>query len=719
MIKNIIITSIIFSSLAFSENIRLNLDDVVGRYKFKIASLGVYEWIPGQDAYIKTKIGEDNKSLYKIDLVKNDTTLFLDSTAFYYEGRQLTVKSFKFNGTGTKLLLQTEKERIWRHSYWSTYFIINLENLEIIPVSKQNTRLRNAKFSPDGQKIAYVREDNNLYVYDLNKKREKKLTRSGSENIINGHRGWVYEEEFGSFDAYRWSFDSGFIAYWEEDQSNVPEFLLFDEMKLYPVIKKIRYPKAGQTNPTLKIAIVNISTAHKQWIDTGENVDAYYPWMEWSGKSELMLMSLNRLQKKFIMLNINSETGLFSPGIIEEDSSGWVDIHGNYNIMRNDEILWISEKTGYQHIFRHDSRGNLIKQLTSGDWEVTKIVEIDQVRRIVYFLGNKTSAAESKLYSVDFDGNNFQLLTPESGSHSITFSPSGKYLIDSYSNFNTPRKIILKHKNGKFIRILKETDKKQFDEYNWSIPHLVNFMVEDSSEMLDGIITLPVDYAAGKKYPVIIYGYGMPGTQIVRNRWGGVFNQYLAQAGYIVFSMDTRGMSGRGEKFKNLSYGNMAKYLALDQIAGIKWLIDQGYADQDRIGAWGWSGGGYFTGLMLTKNAEYFKAGVAVAPVTDFRLYDSIYTERSMGLPETNQAGYDSTSIMTYAGRIKGKLLIMHGTGDDNVHSQNTSKLAQAFIKANKPVDVFFYPNRKHGIYSKGAQPHLYAKLMKYFEENL
>jgi dipeptidyl-peptidase-4 len=266
---------------------------------------------------------------------------------------------------------------------------------------------------------------------------------------------------------------------------------------------------------------------------------------------------------------------------------------------------------------------------------------------------------------------------------------------------------------------MAETDRQQFIDYEWSTPKIVHFPTGDGTEQLDGLITLPPDYTPDKKYPVIIYGYGMPGTQIVWNRWGGTWNQFLAQQGYILFSMDTRGMSGRGEAFKNLSYGDMSRYLAKDQVAGINYLVNEGYADPDRIGAWGWSGGGYFTCLMLTRNGKYFKAGVSVAPCTDFRLYDTAYTERSMGLPQENGPGYDSTSTLSWMNRMEGSILLMHGTEDDNVHAQHTTHFVQAALKAGKDVEWFKYPGRNHGISGGGAHEHLYKKMIEFFKEKL
>ena len=329
------------------------------------------------------------------------------------------------------------------------------------------------------------------------------------------------------------------------------------------------------------------------------------------------------------------------------------------------------------------------------------------------------SVTESQLYSVSFDGTVLKQLTTEKGNHSIQFSPSGKYFVDSYSSVSQPTKIVLKKRDGTVVRIIEETEKNQFDNYDWSIPLFVTFKTHDGATLLDGIITLPVGYTKGKKYPMMVYGYGMPGTQIVRNSWGGLWNQFLAQEGFIVFSMDARGMSGRGEAFKNLSYGDMSRYLAKDHVAGIDYMVREWGADPDRVGAWGWSGGGYFTGLMLTKNGSHFKAGVSVAPVMDFRLYDTIYTERSMGLPQENEAGYDSTSVFSYVDNLQGHLLVIHATGDDNVHSQNTTQLVEKFVNAKKPLEVFYYPNRDHGIRGGNSRIHLYNKMFNYLREHL
>ena len=722
---------IIFISILYSNPKRLSFDDVQGISPFKYTSLKILAWVPNENTYI-TRI---KNTLLKVDIMNSDTSIFLSEEDFRLNNKNAIIskgkteqapwrkdfspQTFWFDTKGEKILFIADKEKIWRRSFFASYYVMNLKTKKIQAISNDNNKLRNAKFSPDGKQVAYVREDNNIYTYDLISFKEKKLTTNGSNVILNGHLGWVYEEEFGSSDGYRWSPDSKHIAYWEENQSNVPIFSMFDEISLYPTIKKIRYPKAGEANPTMSIFVINIKKGNRKKMDIGDNFNSYYPWIKWIKNDQLKVMRMNRLQNHWDFLNVQTKNGKSTLGLSESDLNGWVQLHRNYNFLKDGRILWMSERSGWHHIYIHDDDGRLISRVTKGKWEVKQIVKIDEPNERVYFTANKESVFGTNFYSVNFDGSELKLLTNEPGSHSIKVLPEGGAFIDSYSNIKNPTKHLLKDLNGNLIKIISETDKSQFELYDWSYPQIVNFKSSDKSVMLDGIITYPPDYIKGKRYPVIVHGYGMPGTQIVSNRWGGVWNQYLAQQGYIVFSMDARGMSGRGEAFKNLSYGDMAKYLAQDTATGVQYLIDRGIADPDKIGAWGWSGGGYFTGLMLTKNAHLFDVGVSVAPVMDFRLYDSIYTERSMGLPQDNKEGYDSTSVLSYVDRFKGKLLVIHGTGDDNVHSQNTTWLVEEFIKHDKQLDIFYYPNRPHGMSGGNARKNLYRKMIDYFNVNL
>ena len=718
MKKTVIVLAFAACSFLHGGN-RLTLEDVTGKSPFEVASLGTIVWQPGEDAYTFLKQSNGVRSLYKVDLFAGDTTLFLDGERLKFSGSPVVVTNYSFSGNGQRILIQTDHEKIWRRSHWGTYWIYDTETAIMTPVSGENKRLRNVKFSPDSEMVAYVREDNNLYTFKIDRRRERRLTRTGTDVVLNGHFGWVYEEEFSKYDAYRWSPDSKSIAYWEENQSRVAVFTLINELELYPVTTEIRYPKAGQTNPTMRIGVVKATGGATRWMDIGDNRDMYYPRIYWHSPERLLVMRMRRLQNRWDLLICNPKSGKKKQGLMEMDQDGWVNIHDNYRFLEKDELVWISERSGYQHLHRHTLKGEELAQISSGQWEATRIVHVDEEGGVVLFMANKASVAESHLYSVSFDGTGLKQLTTEKGNHSVQFSPSGQYFVDSFSSVSQPRKILLKRRDGTVVRIIEETDKSQFDDYDWSVPQFVTFKTHDGAATLDGIVTLPVGYNKRKKYPMIVYGYGMPGTQIVRDRWGGLWNQFLAQEGFIVFSMDARGMSGRGETFKNLSYGDMSRYLAKDHVAGIDYMVREWGADPDRVGAWGWSGGGYFTGLMLTKNGAQFKAGVSVAPVMDFRLYDTIYTERSMGLPQDNEAGYDSTSVFSYVDNLQGHLLVIHATGDDNVHSQNTTQLVEKFVNAKQPLEVFYYPNRAHGIRGGNSRIHLYTKMFNHLREHL
>ncbi len=681
--------------------------------------MGNYKWDVGSEKIILRGRGVNRKSFYLVDLALGDTTIYLDSSVFNHEGAYVPVLKWNLSKDGSMMLIQSERDRIWRHSNTGTYYILDIAQRSLAKVSDKNDLLRNVKISPDNRWLSYIREDNNLYAYNISRKREKKLTRTGSETILNGHYGWVYEEELSGFDGYRWSPDSRYIAYVEEDQSEVGRFTMIDELQLYPDVQQVFYPKAGSTNPRIRIAVINVQGGGKKFVKIDSEADVYYPWFEWYDNEVLWIMRLERLQKKWQMIYADVVSSKTMKGITETDKNGWVELHESSKILKNGLFIHISERDGYQHIYLERPNGRFTVPVTSGQWEVKEIVHVDERRELIYFTSNKRSVLENHLYRVRFDGTSMKILTPESGFHRVSMHPGGKNFIDSYSSIDQPPVIKYRNSDGSLVRVLGETDLSKFDLNEISKPSIVRFVAEDNQTVLNGIVTLPQNYKKGKKYPLLVYGYGMPGTQIVYNRWQAGFQQFLAKEGYVVFSMDSRGMSGRGRDFKNLSYGDMANYLAKDQATGVRWLIDQGYVNKDKIGAWGWSGGGYFTCLMLTKNSDLFSVGVGVAPVTDFRLYDTAYTERYMGLPQDNQSGYDSTSTMTYVDRLKGKLLLMHGTNDDNVHSQNTTKFVEACIRADRPIDVMYYPTRNHGIYGHNATKHVYKKLFEYFRLHL
>ena len=493
-----------------------------------------------------------------------------------------------------------------------------------------------------------------------------------------------------------------------------------DHLKKYPKVNTLKYPKVGEINPTLRIGVVRVSGSVRKWIDGAVVNDDYLPWMKWIDENNLSFLKLSRDQKTSHLYIANRKTGKTKLILTEQDHEGWIDNHGEIYFINENLICFLSEKSKYKHIWMMNYQSLDSWQITSGNWEVKSILHIDEHNKKIFFTANKGSVYENRFFCIEFNGSNLENLTKESGSHSMQLTKSKRYFIDHYSSLKNPKKIVLKKLDtGEIVKEISKTNLEQFIKYEWSFPKIVKFKSLDKKYDLNGLLTLPPKYNPQKKYPLIIYGYGMPGTQIVWNKWGNIWNQFLAQQGYIIFSMDARGMGGRGENFKNYSYGDMSKYLAQDHIAGIKYLEKEWNIDSERIGAWGWSGGGYFTCLMLTRNGKYFKTGVAVAPCTDFELYDTAYTERFMGLKADNKAGYDSTNTIKWLNNMKGNLLLIHGDLDDNVHYEHTLHFVDKALELDKEVDWLIYPKRDHGISGNGSRKHLYKKMLDYFNLKL
>ena len=706
----------------------LTLEDVFKKSPFEFASIGQWKWLPDTDKYLFFKMDTTTKvrSLYNYNLATGDTSLFLTGDKFTYDGENLNIVDYAINTKSNKILLITEQQRIWRHSKSAVYYLYDMKSGSVKQVAKGN-HLRNIKFSPDGKSVAYLKNDNNLYVYHIDNNKEIRLTKDGSYNIINGHFGWVYEEEFGSYDAYRWSPDSKYIAFVREDQTYVKQFPLMNELTTYPEIQWIHYPKVGETNPVLNISIVNVNTRRTKWLDLSSSEEMYYPRIKWltnqqttSGKQELVVTRINRHQNRLELLRYDIKKGK-GKVFWKDESKAWVNLTDDLFFLKDGSFITLSERSGYQHIYHYNIDGMLINAVTSGNWEVSGITALDEKNRVVYFNGKKDSMIESNLYSVKLDGSDFKLLSENLGSHRVRFSPLNSYYIDFYSTANSPLAITLYKSDGLEVRDLAITDKAQFEEYGFSKTKFIQIPTSDDGTLLNAKITLPRDFDPTKKYPVIVYVYSQPGSQTVVNRQGRywMWDRYMNQEGYITFSIDPRGTGGRGTAFKYLAYKDIGKWEAHDQVEGAKYLSLLPYVNGNRIGIWGWSGGGYMTALCMTKGAPHFKVGVAVASVTDFRLYDTIWTERYMGLLSENEAGYDSASVLTYADKLQGKLLLVHGTGDDNVHPQNSIQLMDEFVKVDKQADIMLYANRSHGIRGRNATFHLWTKITNYFMEYL
>ena len=732
--------ALIFSALNAQGEI--SLENVLDR-TFRTESIGRYDWKNSSDAYYFTERSDEGLDFYEYNLASNDTL-----KAFSVQKSVISDFSYSFSPDQTKLLLKKNSKKLWRHSSYGSYYVYDIASESVTPVTSDPDSLRNVKFSPDSNKLAFVRNDNNLYLFDLIDSREEQLTFDGSEDILNGHFGWVYEEEFGTYDSYKWSPNSQYIAFIREDQTYIKEYALVDYEAQYPVVKYIRYPKTGEDNPIVSISILDLENKEYRSVHLPET--AYYiPDIIWQvNSSNLYFATLNRKQNDWNLYKYDFDTNR-GDLILNDSNDSWIDrdpftvpgeigtwtTKGGFSsaILENGEILWISEKDGFSHIYRNRPDGRPINQVTRGNWEVNNISAIDTKNEIIYFSGKKETETENHLYSIKFNGSRLKRLTKEKGSHSSSFSPTLNYFINSYSSFTVPPKTFLRQDSGKIVRVLAETDRSQFDAYGLTYPQLINIFTDDGTR-LNALITYPHNFDPMKQYPVILYNYGGPGSQLVLNRWGSgshIFHQFFASRDFIIFSFDNRGTGGRGKAFKDLAYGDYGKYLIKDHIAAAKYLQGLTYVDAENIGIWGWSGGGYLTNMCMTLASDYYKAGISIAPNVEPLLYDTIWTERYMGLVEENPEGYKNASVLTHVDKAKGHLLQIHGNADDNVHHQHSIKLAKAYAEHGKDMEMFIYSNANHGMYNNNFlsednpadgwknRYHLYKKMTDFFMEHL
>ena len=716
-------------SLYASDGKELTIKDIFGSRKFSGKSIRGLNWLPDSKAFtfIDKKDGDCCLSIYIHDVKSGKISKLVDGSRLIEPGTKDTLKIEEYNWSesGKKLMIKTDSKRVWRRNSLARFYIYDLKVNKITPVYEGDELISNAKLSPDETMVGYVL-DNNIYIKDLNSGKTIQITKDGSDVIINGQFDWVYEEEFGIADGWLWSPDSKKIAFWRLDQSEIPLFTWMDDyFPKYGIVKSIHYPKAGEKNSEVKVAVYHIDQVNTVWIDLGNETDIYIPRIQWTKNADLLsFQRLNRLQNKNELFFANAIDGTTTK-ILEDTDPAWVDVYDDLTFINSkNDFLWTSERDGFKHIYFYNAKGKMIKQLTSGEWEVGSIQAYNEKDKKVLFSSNKEHVTQNQIYSVGLNGQDFKKLTKISGSHRAEFSPDGQIFVDTYSNLTTPSKIELVNVNGKSIRKLEENPMDILKEYDLSYPELITFKTTDGVT-LNASMLKPADFDPNKKYPVLIYGYGGPGSQMVRNSWSRQLLWYnlLGQKGYIIFTLDNRGTGGRGKAFKNLAYKDIGKYAEGDHVEGSKFLATLPYVDKDRIGIWGWSGGGYLTMMCMTKGSEYFKAGVAVASVTDFRLYDTIWTERYMGLPDENSAGYDSASVQNYVKNYKGGMLIVHGLSDDNVHVQNSMQVIERFQQLNKPFTMMLYPEKNHSMrgrkHGPGVTMHLYTTITNFILNNL
>lgn len=704
----------------------LTIADIFASGKFQMKALSGVQWSPDGQSFIFMKYDstEQVRSFYRHEVGSGSESLWLSGKALKPAGsdKPVSVDSYTISESGKRLLIKSNSARVWRRYSQADFYVFDIPARKLIPVYDGQERIRHAKLSPDEKHVAYVL-DNNIYIKDLENGTTRAATSDGSETVINGQFDWVYEEEFGMDDGWRWSPDGRRIAFWRLDQSQVPQFTWVDYDSTYGRVHTIHYPKAGRKNSLVQIGVYDLQSRKTTWMDIGPETDIYIPRIKWTQDPQfLSVQRLDRLQQNLEILLADVRTGQTRPVLTDTDTC-WVDVDDDVFFLPDRQgFIFTSERSGFNHIYLSDWQGKSLQQLTSGQWEVGRVYGVDAGNERVYFSANREHTAETHIYSVRLNGKDLKKLSTVAGSHRADFSPDWQYFIHYYSSFEMPLQTDLRRADGTLIRNLVRNTTEKYEEYGVTQPELVSFTTEDGVE-IRAMITRPNDFDPARKYPVLIYGYGGPGSQLVRNSWGRgssrLWYSLLNQKGYIIFTLDNRGTGGRGKAFKNLAYGDIGKYMVIDHVQGAKYLAGLPYVDPERIGIWGWSGGGYLTLMCMTRGSEYFKAGIAVAPVTDYHLYDNIWTERYMGLPQTNAAGYDSASVLTYVKEYKGGLLVVHGMGDDNVHVQNTMQFVTAMQNLNKQFRLMVYPQKNHSILGRNTRLHLYTMMTNYILENL
>ena len=635
------------------------------------------------------------------------------------KGAPFKVDGYSFSSNEKKLLFSTQTEKIYRHSTRSKYYVYDIatKKIELLSADKQ----RYATFSSSGNQVAFVRA-NNLFVKNLETGKELQLTSDGKKNeIINGATDWVYEEEFAFDKAFFWSPTGNSIAYYKFNESAVKEFNMPIYGTLYPQDNPFKYPKAGEKNSTVQIEVANIISGNISTYSPEANVE-YIPRVKWSKTDDaLIIYTMNRHQSNLKLINYNP-TEKSSSVLYEENNDAYIDITDNFYVVgANKGFIFTSEKSGFNHLHYQSWNGSKNFQITKGEWEVTDVYGFEENSGTIYFQGAKNSPMNREVYKTSIKGSGPQKLTPLAGWNNATFSSGFKYFINYHSTVSSPSYISLHKNSGKEIRVLKDNTVLNLTLTKCDISKPEFLTIPVNGETLNAYMIKPSNFDPSKKYPVLMYVYGGPGSQTVKNSWGGanyLWYQMMAQKGYIIVSVDNRGTGARGQKFKKLTYKQLGKYETEDQISSAKWLAGQSYVDASRIGIWGWSYGGYMSSLCLFKGNDIFKTAMAVAPVTNWKYYDSIYTERYMQTPEEN-SGYDENSPITHVDSLKGNYLLVHGTGDDNVHFQNSIEMVTALQKANKQFDFMLYPNKNHGIYGGNTRLQLFQMLTNYVEENL
>jgi len=707
----------------FSQQKDISLEDIWVKNTFQTASLeafhsmknGDYYTILSHNSYGTFMDKYDYKTLEKVETL----VLGKDLEGIKY------FDDYTFNLDETKVIIGVNLEQIYRRSKEGHYYVYDLTDKTLEPISELN--IQEPSFSPDGNKIAFVHK-NNLYIKDLVSKKTIQITDDGQKNkIINGITDWVYEEEFSFVRAYEWNSASNKIAFIRFDETEVPEFSMdVYGSGLYPNQQTFKYPKAGEKNSKVSLYLYDLVKSEKTEIDLKSYAQEYIPRIQWSHEADqLVVTTINRHQNNLNLISFNAdkkETAL----LLNEKDAAYVDVKDDLTFLHDNSFIWSSERDGFNHLYHYDKNGNLKNQITTGDWEVTKYYGFDKKSKKVFYQSTEEGSVNRSIYSVDISGKKKKKLSKFVGENSAAFSNSFNYFVNTYSSATTPTVFTLVDaKTGNELKEIKNNLNLAEKLTQFNLPEKEFTTIKTVNGEFNMWMIKPKDFDPNKTYPLLMFQYSGPGSQSVANRWNNAWrhdywHMMLSQKDYIIACVDGRGTGFKGRDFKKVTYKELGKYEIEDQIESAKELGKLSYIDKNRIGIWGWSYGGFMSSLAITKGADVFKMAIAVAPVTSWRYYDSVYTERYMQTPQENASGYDDNSPVNFADMLKGDYLLIHGTGDDNVHVQNSMQMINALVEANKEFEFFAYPDRAHGIYKgRNTRLHLFKKMTTFIDRSL
>jgi dipeptidyl-peptidase-4 len=711
---------------------KITLEDIFVKSAFKAQTVSGLRSMDDGEHYTTL---ENNTKIVKYSYKTGDEVEVVFDITKNEDAKISSFSNYEFSDDETKILLTTATKKIYRHSFTAEYYVWNSVTEEFTQLSDKGAQ-QIATFSPDGTRVAYVR-NNNIFVKSLKFGSTSQVTFDGKKNeIINGAPDWVYEEEFGFNKAFWWSPDSKFVAFIRFDETKVPEFTMpiyggetpsFDANKLYPGEETFKYPKAGEKNSDVTVHTYEIRSKSTIKVDIGEKTDIYVPRLRWTpDANNLVVMRLNRYQNQLDILYANAYTGDSRPLITEKNDryidEGFLD---DFTYLDNGNFIVTSERNGWSHLYLYDNQGFELAQITDGEFDVTDFYGYDAVKKVYYYQAAAESPLRREVYYKNLDKKKplKGKLSKLEGTNSVVFSKNFKYYINYYNSSKTPNLITLhENKKGEQIRVLQDNTVLKNTVSVLKIPQKEFFSFKTSEGIeLNGYMIKPAGFDASKKHPVLMTQYSGPNSQSVSDSWGsGIgWNEYLAQEGFLIVCVDPRGTAARGEDFRKVTYQQLGKYESEDQVEAAKYLGTLPFVDKSNIAIFGWSYGGFMVCLSMEKGGELFKAGISVAPVTSWRFYDSVYTERYMRTPQENPEGYDENSPLSHAGDIKGRLLIIHGSADDNVHAQNTYEMTEKMVQAGVQFDMAIYTNRNHGIRGGNTTMHLYTKMTNFLKEQL